>query len=68
MGRIDRIAVAEKTAAKMMDLAPIEFRRLVSEGVLPRPRKVGPFERWDADELKAVLRGDAGDGFEDVQW
>jgi predicted DNA-binding transcriptional regulator AlpA len=68
MGHIAPIAVAEKNAAKMLDMRPNEFRNLVNEGILPRPRKVGPFERWDADELKAVMRGDGGDGFEDVKW
>jgi predicted DNA-binding transcriptional regulator AlpA len=51
-----------------MDLPETQFLQLVSEGVLPRPRKIGPFERWDADELRAVLRGDKIDPLEDVQW
>lgn len=37
-------------------------------GVLPRPRKVGPYERWDVEELRAVMRGDFADGFEDILW
>lgn len=68
MGHIERIAVAEKNAAKLLDMKPDQFRTLVREGVLPRPRKVGPLERWDTDELKAILRGDGSDGFEDVKW
>ncbi|EBA18364.1 hypothetical protein RSK20926_11614 [Roseobacter sp. SK209-2-6] len=68
MGRTAIIAVAETGAAKMMDMKPSEFRELVAQGVLPRPRKVGPYERWDAEELRAVMRGDFVDGFEDVRW
>lgn len=68
MGRIAPIAVAEKGAAQLLDLKPAEFRNLVSEGILPRPRKVGPYERWDAEELRSVMRGDLADGFEDVKW
>ena len=68
MGRIAPIAVAEKGAAQLLDLKPAEFRTLVTQGVLPRPRKVGPYERWDAEELRAVMRGDFADGFEDVEW
>ncbi|MFV1498084.1 hypothetical protein VW040_17280 [Phaeobacter sp. JH85H1] len=60
MGRIDRIAVTEKTAAKMMDMAPIEFRELVKSGSLPSPVKItGGFERWRVSDLEAVLSGDA---------
>lgn len=68
MGKISPLAVAERTAAKMMDMAPAQFRELVAQGVLPRPRKVGPLERWDAEELRSVMRGDFADGYEDVQW
>jgi hypothetical protein len=45
-----------------------EFLSLVADGVLPGPRKVGPFQRWDTEELRAVMRGDLVDGFEDVKW
>ena len=68
MARMPPIAVAEKGAANLLDLKPAEFRRLVEQGVLPRPRRVGPYERWDAEELRAVMRGDFVDGFENVKW
>lgn len=68
MGGIAPIAVAEKGAARLLDMKPAEFRALVDQGVLPRARKVGPYERWDAEELRAVMRGDFIDGFEDVKW
>ncbi len=60
MGRVERIAVAEKTAAKLMDMAPMEFRQLVKSGSLPSPVKItGNFERWRVSDLEAVLNGDA---------
>lgn len=68
MVQIAPIAVGEKNAAKMLDLPVTRFRQLVSEGVLPRPRKIGPYERWDADELRAIIRGQMVDGYEDVKW
>ncbi|WP_424967292.1 hypothetical protein [Dinoroseobacter sp. S375] len=33
-----------------------EFRRLVEQGALPRPVN---FDRWDVEQLKSVMRGDA---------
>lgn len=68
MSNIAPIAVCEKNAAKMLDMPVQSFRSLVADGVLPRPRKIGPHERWDADELRATLRGQLIDGYEDVQW
>ncbi|NSY36836.1 AlpA family transcriptional regulator [Leisingera sp. ANG59] len=60
MGRIAPLAVAEKTAAKMMDMAPAEFRRLVETGSLPSPVAItGDCKRWRVSDLEAVLNGDA---------
>ena len=68
MGSLAPLAVGEKNAAHLLDLKLKEFRKLVDQGILPRPRKVGPFERWDAAELRAVVTGDYVDGYEDVKW
>jgi hypothetical protein len=68
MGKHEPIAVGEKGAAQLLDLKPADFRSLVDRGILPRPRKVGPYERWDAEELRAVMRGEFVDGFQDVKW
>lgn len=65
---ITPIAVTEKNAAKLLDMPLSSFRELVAEGVMPRPRKIGPFERWDAEELRAILRGEKQDGYESVKW
>ncbi|GAA6197877.1 hypothetical protein NBRC116598_33220 [Pseudophaeobacter arcticus] len=60
MGRISPIAVSETTAAKMMDMAPTEFRRLVQSGSLPLPVKItGNLERWRVSDLEGVLTGNA---------
>ncbi|RBW63043.1 hypothetical protein DS906_01090 [Ruegeria sp. A3M17] len=68
MSSITPIAVSERNAAKLLDMPVGSFRDLVSNGILPRPRKIGPLERWDADELRAILRGQMIDGYEDVKW
>jgi predicted DNA-binding transcriptional regulator AlpA len=68
MSRIFPIAVGEKTAAKMLDLPIESFRSLVSDGTLPRPRSIGPHERWDAEELRAIIQGQMINGYEDVPW
>ncbi len=62
------IALGEKKAAATLDMRPSEFRALVNDGILPKPRKIGPLERWDAEELRALLRGGQTDGYEDVRW
>ena len=48
----------ERTAAKAFDMRPAEFRALVEDGTLPRPRKIGSHERWDMDELTKIVRGE----------
>jgi hypothetical protein len=57
-----------KTAAALFEMRQAEFLALVSEGVLPRPRKIGPHERWDTVELCAIARGDRADDYGDVKW
>ena len=61
MGRIAPIAVAERTAAKMMDMAPSDFRRLVKSGSLPSPVDISGLARWRVADLEAVLSGAAMD-------
>jgi hypothetical protein len=55
-----------RTAAKLLDMKPDQFRALVEAGSLPSPCKVDGIERWDIEELKATLRGykpKVSDGF-----
>jgi predicted DNA-binding transcriptional regulator AlpA len=49
----------EKTAAKLLDLKPSEFLTLVDQGALPPPIKVGKYNRWDVEQIKAVISGKA---------
>ena len=58
MGRNAPIAVAERTAAKMMDMKPSDFRRLVQSGSLPSPVRISGLERWRVSDLEAVLFSD----------
>ena len=51
--------VKETEAAKMLSMKPREFRDLVHAGALPGPRKIGPLERWDVEQIVSIVRGDA---------
>ena len=44
---------------RMLALSAAEFRKLVSAGALPPPARIGTHERWNVDQLRAILRGDA---------
>ncbi len=48
--------VKDTGAARLLDMSTKEFRRLVEQGALPRPVN---FDRWDVEQLKSVMRGDA---------
>ncbi|WP_158963944.1 helix-turn-helix transcriptional regulator [Chachezhania sediminis] len=67
MAELSPIAVREKHAAAMLDMPVTDFRRLVSQGALPRPVRIGSFDRWRVDQLRATLDGTAAlpdEGFE----
>lgn len=53
------IAVAEKTAAAMLDLSVADFANLVANGALPGPKDIGGHKRWMMADLEAILTGDA---------
>ncbi|WP_323764574.1 helix-turn-helix domain-containing protein [Marinovum sp.] len=55
------LAVREKTAAQMLDLKPADFRRLVEEGALPGPARIGDVILWRVADLEAILSGSAAD-------
>lgn len=57
----------DKKAAALLDMKPAEFRGLVDDGVLPKPTKIGGFERWDVEQLQSIARGDAAEGGP-IQW
>ena len=47
--------VKKQAAAKLLDMTPAEFARLVDEKALPGPVN---FDRWDVENLIAIMRGD----------
>ena len=55
------VLASERTAAKLLDMKPAEFRGLVNNGVLPKPASIGGFERWDVEQLQSIARGDAAE-------
>ncbi|MDB6455201.1 helix-turn-helix transcriptional regulator [Falsirhodobacter sp. 20TX0035] len=49
---------SERSAARLLDMKPTEFRALVDAGALPRPVKIaGAVERWRVQDLDAILQG-----------
>ena len=53
---------SERTAARLLDMKPSEFVRLVEQGALPKPVKIGgEFVRWSVKELEAIKTGTAMD-------
>jgi hypothetical protein len=60
---------SEATAARLLDLKPVEFRALVEAGHLPRGREIAPgIVRWLVDDLRRIASSGAMEGMEDVQW
>lgn len=60
MGRHDAgmLYASERSAARLLDMKPAEFRSLVDVGALPRPTKLaGNVERWRVADLDAIMRG-----------
>lgn len=55
---VEPILVRERTAARLLDMKPAEFRTLVEVGALPQPRCIVPgVERWYVPDLDAVASG-----------
>lgn len=69
MAKVDPIMVSDATAARMLDLPLSTFRRLVVEGVLPSGREIAVgIVRYDVENLRRAVKGQAIEGMEDVQW
>lgn len=62
------IFASDHRAAKLMDLKPADFLRLVESGLLPKPHDIGGFKRWNVEELRRISCGDAAEGHERVKW
>ncbi len=54
--------VGEVKAAQLLDIKPSEFRKLVDAGHFPRGREFCGYVRWDVDELRQIVRGEAVEG------
>lgn len=55
MGKHDHpLFASERTAARLLDMQPGQFRALVDIGALPGPVA---HDRWDVSELEAIMRG-----------
>jgi hypothetical protein len=69
MAAFQPILATESTAAKLLDMKPAEFRRLVDDGHLPRGREIAPgLLRWNVEDLRRIVEGRAVDGMEGVKW
>lgn len=53
---VQPIFASASTAAKLLDMKTAEFRKLVDAGALPGPVR---HERWDVEQITAIMRGDA---------
>lgn len=51
-----RRGLDESEAAVYLSLSPSFFRRLVSNGAMPRPRVAGARRIWDVDELDLAFK------------
>ena len=59
MSKLTPLFVRSSTAARMLDMPATEFRRLVGNGALPPPVRIGDHERWHVAQLEAIVRGAA---------
>lgn len=69
MSPVIPIFATEANAARLLDIKPSEFRRLVEAGHLPRGREIAPgLVRWPVDDLRRIASGEAAEGMGDVDW
>lgn len=58
--------VGETKAAQLLNMKPSEFRKIVDAGHFPRGREFCGHVRWDVEELRRIVRGEAVEG--DMEW
>lgn len=61
-----RRGLSEVEAAIYLSLSPSFFRRLVDQGVMPRPRVAGGRRIWDVEELDVAFRALPREGGEET--
>jgi hypothetical protein len=66
--RSNLLFASGRNAAALLDMKLTEFLGLVQEDVLPKPMVIGSHERWDVEQLQAIVRGDAAEGVGQVNW
>ena len=53
------IMAGERNAAKLLDMTPKEFRKLVDAGHLPEPVQIAPgVVRWPVEKLASIGSGE----------
>ena len=57
----------DKSAAKLLDMKPKQFRELVKSRCLPPPISIGDLERWNMEEVYKAIRGEPW-GFDGKDW
>ncbi len=60
-----RRGLSESEAAIYLSLSATFFRKLVEQGVMPRPRLVGNRRIWDVEELDLAFKSLPREGGED---
>ncbi len=68
MASLAPLFACERNAAKLLDMKPDEFSALVKDGHLPPPRDIGGVKRWDVQDLRRIISGEAAEGMGDVKW
>jgi hypothetical protein len=61
-----RRGLSEIEAAIYLSLSPSFFRRLVDQGLLPRPRMAGGRRIWDVEELDVAFKALPREGGEET--
>ena len=64
---LEPLFVTAFTGARLLDMTIGEFKSLVAAGVLPPPRIIGPFERYDVEDIKTAIRRDKS-GDDRMNW
>ena len=60
-----RRGLSESEAAIYLSLSASFFRKLVEQGVMPRPRLIGSRRIWDVEELDLAFKGLPREGGDD---
>lgn len=60
-----RRGFSETEAAIYLSLSPTHFRRLVDQGIMPRPSVIGRRRVWDIEELDAAFKALPREGGDD---